>query len=130
MELKVVDDTIAVLNMVLSEQARGTLETKLISELLEKLKGVDMTPVTPDVATAEFVVAGTPRGDLKTQLQDLLKKKLGREIAVTIHVDPKIISGGILKFGSLNLDGSLQNQIIEAGSALKGKIENGQIGPS
>lgn len=124
MELKAVDYTVAVLNMVLSEQARGSLDERLISEFLEKLKNVDMTPVTPDVDTAEFVAARNPRGDLKESLQTLLKQKLGRQITVSVQVDPGIVGGGVLKFGSLNLDGSLQNQIIEAGSALKGKIEN------
>ena len=51
---------------------------------------------------------------------------MNRDIKINATVDPSIVGGIILRFGSLALDGSLQNTFREAGEQLKNKAERGE----
>lgn len=130
MEAKAVDYTITILNSVLSEKARGALEQQLVVDFIENLQKVDMRLVSPEINTAEMVTAHEIDPGSRQRLAQLLKEKLNRDIQVVSVIDPKIISGVILRFGSLNLDGSLQNFIKETGLHLKEKIEKEEEAPT
>jgi len=125
MELKAVDFTVKLLAKVLSEKAQGALDQQLTQEFLDALEKIDMSLVAPEVDTAEIITAHETRAELKASLAKVIKSKLNRDIKIKATVDPKIVSGAILRFGSLNLDGSLQNLLIESGIAMKEKIEKG-----
>ena len=53
--------------------------------------------------------------------------KLGRDVEVKSIEDEKILGGVLLKFGSLNLDGSLKNMLNLISEEVKGNIEKGII---
>lgn len=125
MELKAVDYAAEILNAVLSERIRGILDKELINEFIENLQKVDMSKIGPDMNTIDIVTAQTVEEAMKVKLAEIVKAKLERDIKIQATTDPKVVGGVILKFGSLALDGSLQNFIKEKSIALKQKAEEG-----
>ena len=90
-----------------------------------ELQKVDMSVITQAVEEAEVVTASALDKRLKEKLSEVLKSKMKKEISIKNIEDPKIISGAVLGFGSLRLDGSLQNFIRQTAVHLKEKIEKG-----
>lgn len=125
MEMKMVDFTVDILTVVLSGNARKALDEYMTAEFLEELKKTDMTMINPDVKTIEITMAVSPTEQFKNRLSQMIKEKLNREVAIDAKVDPKVVSGAVIRFGSLVLDGSLSNLMMEKGIALKEKVEKG-----
>ncbi|HOW36425.1 MAG TPA: F0F1 ATP synthase subunit delta [Candidatus Omnitrophota bacterium] len=123
MTLKTIDFSAQILNSVLSDRARGTLNLYLVNEFIENLEKMDMAQVDKDVTTADITTAAEIDEATKQKLGKVIKGKLNRDITVNSTVDPAVTSGAVLRFGSLALDGSLQNMIREASEALKQKSE-------
>lgn len=123
MDIKAVDVTISILGEVLSQRAKEALHECLFLEFVDELQKVDMSVITQDINEAEVVTATALDKKLKEKLSDVLKTKMKKEINIKNVEDPKVISGAILRFGSLRLDGSMQNFIRQAGVHLREKIE-------
>ena len=124
MYLKSIDYAVQILGSILSEDAKGALSSRLILEFLEGLQKVDMNRIGSDVTTAEMISAAAVEENKKAEISKVIGEKLKRSIQVNFSVDPQLIGGVILKFGSLALDGSLQNRIREAAVISKQKTEN------
>ncbi|MFH1360035.1 MAG: F0F1 ATP synthase subunit delta [Candidatus Omnitrophota bacterium] len=118
-ELKMITYAGDLLSKVLSEKARGLLNQQLSDEFIASLTKVDMTQIGKDIETAEIIVASTLPEDIKKKISDIIKEKLGRTIDIKTTVDPQVIGGVVLRFGSLALDASLQNLITETSVSLK-----------
>jgi F-type H+-transporting ATPase subunit b len=125
MDLKAVDFTVLVLSDVLSQKASKALSEEILSEFIERLESVDMDMILPEVNTAGIVTATALEEKHKNRLNEILQKKLKRPIKIEAAVDPKIIAGCLLQFGSLKLNGSLQSAIRDMSAVLKDKIEKG-----
>ena len=119
MYLKSIDFAMHILGAILSQNAKAVLSNHLFTEFLEGLKKVDMARIGPEVVTAEVITTGPLEDHDKEQVSKILQEKLNRTIKIESQPDPQIVGGVILKFGSLALDGSLQNLIKE--EAVKGK---------
>jgi F-type H+-transporting ATPase subunit delta len=52
--------------------------------------------------------------DQKKRLDDLLSTKFGRPIRLVERIDPALLSGMVVKLGSLEIDGSLSSRMKEA----------------
>ena len=123
MELKTVDFAVRILNSVISTKARGSLDKQLIAEFMESLEKMDLNQVSVEVDTADVITAVPIDDAAKDKFAKLLKAKFNRDIKINNAVDPVIAGGAVLKFGSLAVDGSLQNMIREAGVAIKQEAE-------
>ncbi len=123
MDMRAVDFTGMILDNVLSKEGRIALEECLISEFIESLTKMDMEMIGEEVKGAEVVTSSALSERMRNRLSETLLNKLGRTIDVTATTDPKILSGMILRFGSLALDGSLKNMVRESATVLKEKIE-------
>jgi len=53
-------------------------------------------------------------------LKTKLRGRLGREVAVDLHVDPAILGGLIVKTGSQQIDGSIRTKLNTLANAMKG----------
>ena len=122
-KLETVTYAASLLNKILSEKAQGALEERLFAEFLENLEKVSVEQLGEDVNAADVVTAREINTDLKNKIQEVLKKRLNRDITVNATTDPKVISGVVLRFGSLALDASLQNLIDEASVNLREEME-------
>lgn len=124
MDSKGVDFGLQILNTVLSDKAKGAFNRQLIEEFLESLKGVDMTRMGSDISHVELVGIENVDPQSKTQLNQLLKQKLNREVPLKESIEKNLAGGIVVKFGSMAVDGSLRNMLREEGKKLKNKIEN------
>lgn len=88
---------------------------------------MDMEMIGEEIKTAEVVTSSALSEGMRNRLSETLLGKLGRTIEVTATTDPKILSGMILRFGSLALDGSLKNMVRESATGLKEKLEKGLL---
>ena len=112
-----------ILNNILSQKGQGALNDVLIEEFLASLKNVDMSRIGSDIKSVELVTLNPIDENRKNQLVKLVKEKLNRDIALNNTTDLKIGGGAILKFGTMALDGSIQNLIREEALALQKQIE-------
>lgn len=122
-ETKMVDFSVEILNTVLTQKSGAALHDSLIEDFLTELAKIDMAMITGEVNEAEIITAVPIEKKNKERLSAILKEKLKRDINIKTTEDIKIVSGAILRFGSLVLDGSLHNFFKEAGVAIREKIE-------
>lgn len=121
--MKVVDLAGSILSSVLSERIRTTLDKELQQEFFEAVEKVDMSKITPDVAVIDIITVHAVDESYKDKIIEIVKAKLQRDVSVNAATDPNLLGGVVLKFGSLALDGSLQNFIREKLISLKQGIE-------
>jgi len=122
-EMKIVDFSSELLKVVLGQKTQDVLHESLITEFLDNLEKVDMSVVTEEGDVAELITATKVDNGMIDKLKGILKGKLNRDVEVKIAEDPNIISGAVLKLGSLSLDGSLAYMLEEEGILLKEKLE-------
>jgi F-type H+-transporting ATPase subunit b len=123
MEIRIIDYAAAIASEVLSVKVKEALDKHLIAEFIEKLNKVDMSRISVDIKTADVISATPISESLLTQLAQVFKTRLSREIKLNPKIDPKVVGGIILMFESLQLDGSLQNVLRESANALKQQVE-------
>jgi len=127
MEMKTMDFSGMILKEILSNMALKALNDSLIDEFLESLKNVDMDMISLDVTEAKISSPLPLSEPHKNRISDIIRQKLDREITIKAETDKTIMSGIVLEFGSLKLDGSLSNMVFKKGTELKEKIEKGLL---
>lgn len=70
--------------------------------------------------TAEVTSARPLDDDQITQIKQHLRSRMGRDIAVDLHVDPAILGGLTVKIGSQLIDGSIRTKLNNLALAMKG----------
>ena len=123
MDAKGIDFAVNILNRVLSQKAKGSLEQVLISDFFESLKSIDMSRITSEVKEVEIVSLNPLPEDTKKQFAAIIKSKLNRDLNVNARVDQNLGGGVMLKFGSMALDGSVRNLLREVATDLKKQVE-------
>ena len=123
MDMKAITFGMGILNTVLSQKAKGTLDEVLIDEFVGKLQNVDMSRIGHDVKSADLITLTPVNEQMKNRISQVVKQKLNRDIALNASVDPNIGGGVILKFGSMALDGSIKNMIREVGLSQQRDVE-------
>jgi F0F1-type ATP synthase membrane subunit b/b' len=127
MEMRIIDFAVKVLERVLSQKARAALEKDLMDDFIAQLKDIDMSKISLEIKSAD-VVTSQPIGDADLKrISEIVKVKIGREIVIHGRTDGEHVSGVVIQFGSLLLDGSLKNAIKESALALKAEVEKGFV---
>ncbi len=70
---------------------------------------------------AEVRSASPLRDQQRARLIDALAQRTGKEIELTVHVDPSLIGGAIATVGGLVFDGSLRTQLLQLQGTLTQK---------
>lgn len=122
-DTKVIKISIRILNEILSNNAKESFNDLLIEEFLEKLQNVDMSRISPEIKDADLISVLEVSKDVKEKFGKLIEVKLGRKINVNTSVDSNLGGGMVLKFGSMALDGSLQNLIRETGVRMQEEVD-------
>jgi F0F1-type ATP synthase delta subunit len=122
-KIKIVRTSVDILNRVFSEKAKDALNETLLSEFLTNLKDTDMSRISVDIREVEIVTASSLSSEHRAKFSTLLKDKLKRDVSLKESVDPNIGGGASLRFGSMALDGSIRNLILEESGRLLQKVE-------
>lgn len=61
---------------------------------------------------ADVTLARKPDEGMEREIADQLSEALGKTVVPTIHVDPNIIGGIIVRYGDRVLDGSLRRRLV------------------
>jgi F0F1-type ATP synthase delta subunit len=123
MEEKAVQYGAEVFKLVCSERMTQELNHQFVSELLDALDEVDSNQLTVESGEAEFVVSHPLAPDVRQRLVDLLRSKFGAEVTVRETLDSSLLSGLILKIGSMEIDGSLRTRLTAAAGEVKKQIK-------
>ena len=70
--------------------------------------------------TAEVTSAHPLSDDQVKALQQNLRTRIGRDVAVDLNVDPTILGGLVVKIGSQMIDGSIRTKLNTLAHAMKG----------
>lgn len=127
MEMKILDYATNVLEAVLGNKTKETLEKDLMEEFIEQLKTVDMSKISLEIKQATILTAGPISESNIKRIADIIKNKIQREITFSSKIEKEYIAGVVIQFGSLMLDGSLHQAIKDAAMALKIDIEKGRV---
>jgi F0F1-type ATP synthase delta subunit len=114
MEQKAVGYAGEIVRLVLGEKVSEEVNREFNEELIEALEGVDADSITVDSDEGEVKTSQAMMAEQKKRLDELLSGKFGRPIRLVERIDPGLLSGMILKLGSLEIDGSLRNRLEEA----------------
>jgi F0F1-type ATP synthase delta subunit len=114
MEQKAVGYAGNIVRLVLGEKVSEEVNREFNEELIEAIEGVDADSITVDADEGEVKTSQAMMAEQKRRLDELLSGKFGRPIRLVERIDPALLSGMILKLGSLEIDGSLRNRIEEA----------------
>lgn len=114
MEQKAVEYAGEVVRLVLGEKVSEQVNREFNDELIEALEGLDGDSITVDSDEGEVKTGHAMMADQKKRLDDLLSTKFGRPIRLVERIDPALLSGMVVKLGSLEIDGSLSSRMKEA----------------
>lgn len=128
MEEKAVDYSREVIAQFLSGEIRKFVHETLVKEVIDGIKDMPIEHFQIDSPTAEFLSAEPLNEALKKQIYSVLKDKIKQEVQFKEEVDPALVGGIILKFGSFVIDGSLANRLKEATSKIKVETKRKYLG--
>jgi len=125
-DIKTINYSMDILNSILSENVKDSLDEILINEFIQNLQDVDMTKIRPDINAVEVITLNKINDNTKSRLSQIINEKCNRPINITVSTDLSIGGGVILKFGSMALDGSIKNLIREKGVQLQEEVDASQ----
>jgi F-type H+-transporting ATPase subunit delta len=96
-------------------QNRRLAELGSVIAAYESLASAHRGEATADVTSAHKLDAAQV-----TALKAQLKKKIGRDVAVNLNIDPSILGGLIVKIGSQMIDSSIKTRLNTLANAMKG----------
>ena len=114
MDQKAVGYAGQVVKLVLGDRVTEQVNREFNEELVEALDGIDADSITIDSDEGEVKTAQAMMAEQKKRLDELLSRKFNRPVRLVERIDPALISGMVLKIGSLEIDGSLRNRLEEA----------------
>lgn len=117
----------SILTEILTKMGLSTLVSTFLRYLLSKRRltlvhdiaraFALLTQEAMGILPAEVTVAKEPRSkeskDLLQKLQEQLSASTGKTVQIHVSVDPSIIGGIVTRIGSMVIDGSIRNQLIQ-----------------
>lgn len=94
----------------------------LVGEVLEAIREADMQNFQIIGDTAELKSPMAVSDETKKKIAAVLKEKLKVDVKFKEEIEPSLIGGMVLKFGTFVLDGSLINRMGEAAARLKKEV--------
>lgn len=119
MEEKAIQYSKDVIAGFLSGDLRSLIQNHFAKDVLEGLKEMQIQQFQVDGAVAQLRVAEPLGEDVKKKIQQVLKEKFKKDVQLKEEIQPELVSGLILRFGTLVIDGSLQNRLQETTARLR-----------
>ena len=126
MEEKAVDYGGQIFQLVFSDLLTSELNALFTGELIEALGEIEAGTVTVETAEAHITTSHTLPDEVRERLTAVLREKFHKEAKVTEHIDEALLSGVVLKMGSVEIDGSLLNRYREAVREVQKAVHHGE----
>ena len=123
LESKMIDMYASLLKIIFSDFARSHLNKALIEEFIEELRQSDLGSIEVDSKVVDILSVDTLTDEARSEIKKILTSNLKKEFTLSEKVDPSLLAGIMMKFGSLTLDGSLVSKIRDATLLQKERIE-------
>lgn len=118
----IVDEAAGLISVSLSPEAIALLHHRFIEEFLEKAKNFDLSGAGESISTLKIRSAIALTDSERQKFTQFVASKVSRPVSIEEEVDQKLTAGVAFQFGTLLLDGSLNNFIREAAETLKKTI--------
>jgi F0F1-type ATP synthase membrane subunit b/b' len=119
MEEKAIAHSKILIGEFFTGELRKMIHDVLVQDVVDGLQEVDMTHYQINTDTAELKVSQAIDPQSKKKIAEILKGKIKKEVKFAEEVDPSLIGGLILKFGTFVIDGSLMNRLSESAARLQ-----------
>jgi len=96
-------------------------QNRRLAQLPQIIRAFNMLAAAHRGETTAEITSAHPLTDAQVKaLQQNLRTRIGREIAVDLTVDPAILGGLVVKIGSQMIDGSIRTKLNSLAQAMKG----------
>ncbi len=114
MEDKAVDYGGQIFKLVFSDLVNAELNQIFTGELVDALNEIEPGSITVDTGEALISTSHTLSEETRSRLEKVLREKFHEKAEIRETIDEELMSGIVLKMGSLEIDGSLRNRYQEA----------------
>ena len=119
-EKEAVNKACELIHDTLPKQFKEEIHSQWVKNLIEyNFRQLERLHIPKDVKEVKVTSAFPLDKDQKKDISKKVKALLGRDVDVNEKVDPKIVAGIVVAVGSLVLDGSLKNKILEHAESIK-----------
>ena len=101
----------------------GVLHEALVIEFLEKVQMIDLSQVSANIDALMIKSANALTKPQLEQFQKFISSKINRTVKIETIEDKTLVAGVLFQFGTLLLDGSLNNYVKEAAVTAKQNLE-------
>lgn len=124
-ESRGVDTAAKVLQGALSKKTNQAFHELVLEDFLINAKDFDLSKVSPHIDTVTVKTPFALTEQDKNKINAFISGKIDRSLKIEEIIDPQIIAGVALQFGSLLVDGSLANSINDVAEDIKEKVRLG-----
>ncbi len=119
MDEKAIMHSKSILAELMTDELGRIFHELLMGEVITALKEVNLEAFQINTDTAEIKTPVALSAEDKKKIAQVLHEKIKKEVTFKEQVDPKLVAGLILTFGTFVIDGSLMNRVSEAAARMK-----------
>lgn len=114
MRNKILDFTSNLITRSIATKNLKCFHEALVDDFLAKGKDLDLSNVGTQIDLLVIRSAMPLQPDIRKRIESLMLQRLGRKLTVEDEVDPSLLAGLQLQFGTLILDGSFASAVKDA----------------
>ncbi len=122
-QLKLMDYCEELLGKMFSGAFKEQIDHLLVDEFINELEKIDMSRISETVEVIELVSVYPVSVQAKDKIQALVQRKLNKTLSFHEKIDPKILGGVGIRFGTLLLDGTIAGRLREEIEGKKQYVE-------
>mgnify|MGYP001011980880 CR=1 FL=1 len=119
MRNKILDFTSDIITRSIAHKNLKSFHDALVEDFLTKGKELDLSNVGTQIDLLVIRSAMPLDPEVRKRIESLMLQRLGRKLTVEDEVDPALLAGLQLQFGTLILDGSFANAVKDASAQAK-----------
>jgi ATP synthase F1 delta subunit len=119
MKGKVIDESLNLIQDVLSSKNQRLLHEVFIDEVMEEIERIEQGKFKTQAERGELITPYEIERGKREKIKAILSKKTGKKLSLEEKIDKGLIAGITIKLGSLIIDGSLAGKLREAAEALR-----------
>ena len=114
MQEKAVQQSLRIIQQVLNSDHQKLVHEGFVDEVLSELEKIEPEKLRAITESGELITPYEINKEKKDKIINILSKKTNKSISLEKKIDKEVISGIIIKLGSVVIDGSLAGKLKEA----------------